>query len=338
MCWPMIQPDDNIDALIDSCFQWLGLIVSCFVFWVPYEQAVYIQIIYYIVKEFVFFINNKLNRYVYNHFNSGNRWKSLDELLNNNLRVLCVLTGGSHGLGRQLCTKIITKYVLKHKKFELLVIDKDYMDIDASLKNVHFIKHDFSSRIGEKLSPFQSDSYDYTIVINNCGYRFGFRDFLSSWEDSSRFFELLNINTLSACDLLHWFKPDYTVTISSILSMISPKNGFLYSSTKSVISNMHESYVQIENKRGLLVLPGQLEGTTLFKDFEPFFKNNIKHFFSPLVSIDDLSERIMVGMGNLENGSIVTPYYGYFMKALSFLPYWIQKLLRVMSSVDEVEN
>lgn len=334
----MLQFDCNIDALINFFFQWLGFIVSYFVFMVSFGRAVLIQMVYYIAKESAFVMNNKLNRYVYNCFNSGNRWGSLDEILSKDLRVLCVLTGGSHGLGRQLYTKIITKYVLKYDKFELLVIDKDQMNIDAALKNVCFIKHDFSTRLAERLKPFQSNSYDYTVVINNCGYRFGFRNFLSSWDDPSRFFELLNINTVSACDLLHWFRPDYTVTIASILSLISPKNGFLYSSTKSVMSNMHESYVQIENKRGLLVLPGQLEGTTLFKDFEPLFKNNIKHFFSPLVDIDDLSGRIIDGMGALENGSIVTPYYGYFMKALLFMPYWIQKPLRVMSSVDEVEN
>lgn len=331
--------DFNIDVVINIFLQWFGFITSYFVFRVNFQRALILQTLYIIVKKYVFFINRKLNHYTYNYFNTEKKWESLDEIMRNDQRVFCVLTGGCHGLGKQLCTKIITKYALQHENFELLVIDKDPLDIsEYSLKNVHFIKHDFSTRIGDKLKNFQDATYDYKIVINNCGYRFGFQDFLSSWDDSSRFFQLMNINTISACDLLHCFKPDYTITISSILSMISPKNGFLYSATKSVLSNMHESYVQIENKRGLLVLPGQLEGTTLFKDFEPLFKDNFKHFLSPLVNIYDLSEIIMDGLENLENRCIVTPYYGYFMKILSFMPYWIQKPLRVMSSVDAVEN
>lgn len=335
----MTQFTLNTDLLLDALLQNLGLVVSYFFFRTSLAKAAIIQQIYLFLRKDIFLINEWLNRRVYNYFNPKNKWKSLEEIIQSDKKVLCVLTGGSHGLGKQLYTKLSKKYCKKYSNFEMLIIDKEPMDYDDKCaENIFFIQHDFINRIENKLDKYKSKDYDYKIVINNCGTRFEFHDFLETWKDSSRFLELLNINSLSACDLLSIFEPDYIVTISSILSMISPKNGFLYSSSKNIIANMHESYVQIENKKGMLVLPGQLKGTDLFKKFEPLFKSSSKKFFSPLVSTDDLSDEIIEGLEGLLNKVIVRPYYGFFIKILTFMPYWLQKPLRVLSSVDEVEN
>lgn len=334
----MVQVRVNTDVLIDLALKYLGFIISFFGLRLSLTRSIQIQVGYHLLRKFILYINDFLNKKVYRYFNKDDRWGSLEEILETEERVLCVLTGGSHGLGQQLYKKLASKYSLKYKNFELLIIDKDVVSQDNTFSNVHFLQHDFINRIGDKLDHIKSQNFKYKIVINNCGTRFEFHDFLQSWQTPSKFLDLLHINVLSACDLLSIIQPDYIITISSILSMISPKNGFLYSSTKNMISNMHESYVQIENKRGVLVLPGQLEGTDLFKKFEPMFKDNFKQVLSPLVSVSSLSDEIVEAMGKLENKVIVRPYYGFFMKILLFMPYWLQKVLRMISSVDVVED
>ena len=334
----MVHVTVNIDVLIDLTLKYLGFITSFFGWRLSLAKCIQVQVGYHLLRKFMLYINDVLNRRVYRYFNKGDQWGSLEEILETQERVLCVLTGGSHGLGQQLYQKLVSKYCQRYKNFELLIVDKDIISQDNCAFNVHFLQHDFIKRIGDKIDYFSSQKYTYKIVINNCGTRIEFHDFLQSWQNSSKFLDLLHINVISACDLLYILKPDYIITVSSILSMISPKNGFLYSSTKNMVSNMHESYVQMENKRGILVLPGQLKGTDLFKKFEPMFKGNFKQVVSPLVSIDSLSDEIVQAMGKLENKVIVKPYYGFFIKILLFTPFWLQKVLRMLSSVAAVED
>ncbi|OBA25481.1 hypothetical protein HANVADRAFT_53900 [Hanseniaspora valbyensis NRRL Y-1626] len=171
-------------------------------------------------------------------------------------------------------------------------------------------------------------STSYKILINNCGTRHKFDNFNKIWSEDL-FYKIFQINVVTGANLMQNLNPDYLITVSSILSMVTPKNASIYCASKSALSSIHESFVQIENKKGLLVLPGQLKDTLLFSNIK-----NEHTFFAPLVDINKLSKKIVDNMNDLHNGTIIDPFYGNFIQLLGRFPYWIQILLRKFSGID----
>ena len=334
---------DSIDELVFFILKYLPiflLVPSCLIFKIDFKWVIIGQLIYSLSIKIFYNVNNILNKLLYKFYNKNNKnnYNDLTSLLKDK-KVFCLLTGGSNGLGQALAQELLKKYGLINN-FNLIIIDKQPLNKDFTKINnsdrILFLQYDLEKDItqllpklpSEMTSNFIHKSSSYKILINNCGTRHKFDNFNNVWSEDL-FYKIFQINVVTGANLMQKLNPDYLITVSSILSMVTPKNASIYCASKSALSSIHESFVQIENKKGLLVLPGQLKDTLLFSNIK-----NEHTFFAPLVDINKLSKRIVDNMNDLHNGTILDPLYGNFIQLLGRFPYWIQILLRKFSGID----
>ncbi|KAH3899996.1 uncharacterized protein SCODWIG_03225 [Saccharomycodes ludwigii] len=289
----------------------------------------------------------KVNQWCKKNNGGKNEWIPLSKRENVSINV--VVTGGGNGLGLKIVESLISRYSnnktisnLNNLKMSIIVIDKEIPVGITSTKNlsveVHYIKHDFKNapnqnlykKILEKFD--NSNSNSINVLINNAAIRYKFDELYNIEDDIIR--ENFQVNVFSPVSLIKMLKPNYLITISSVLGLIAPSNCSVYAATKSALLSFHDSWIhERRERRGLLVLPGQLKDTDMFRNITP-----PKPFFAPLVDINQLVNEILLKLEIGECGELCMPLYVNFMSILRCLPYFMVEILRKFSGVDDCKE
>lgn len=159
----------------------------------------------------------------------------------------------------------------------------------------------------------------------------------------------LTTNTISHFNTLSLFLPHllsskrgaHVITISSILSHLSPASLADYTASKAAISSLHHTLhhelashadpALFSKVKLLLVETGQLS-TQLFADKTtlPFYA----HFFGPLLEAKDVAKEIVRTVERGDGGVIRMPFYAKLMPYYGLLPGTAQLLVRWFSGID----
>lgn len=154
---------------------------------------------------------------------------------------------------------------------------------------------------------------------------------------------LSQFNTLSAL-LPHLVKSPvgaHIVTISSILSHLSPASLADYSASKTAISSLHHTLRHelgahpdpsiFAKVKTLLVETGQLD-TNMFaqKTSLPFYAD----FFGPVLEASKVAKEIVKTIERGDGGVIRLPFYAKVMPLYPTLPGTVQKVIRWFSGID----
>lgn len=331
----------NIDSATEFFLNFLPtlcLIAGHTVVNIDFTTILACQVAYSLTLKALSYINRTLNKVVYKHYNKDKiyQYGDLATVLKEKT-VFCLVTGGSHGLGEALCIELLRKHG-NENKFRLVIIDRDPLTNESlqTSSNVQFIQFDFEDDTAEvkELLPEEltKPGGSYKILINNCGTRHRFDTLTKIWSKDV-FAKVFQINVIAAANMIQILDPDYLVTVSSVLSQVTPQNASIYCASKAALSSIHEAFVHVRNKKGLLVLPGQLKDTSLFANIK-----NDHTFWAPLLDINALSAKVVSSVSELQNGTIIEPLYGNFIQILGKLPYWLQTILREVSGIDHVSD
>ncbi len=159
----------------------------------------------------------------------------------------------------------------------------------------------------------------------------------------------LTTNTLSHFTTLSILLPHllsspsgaHIISISSILSHLSPARLSDYSSSKAAISALHNTlYAELATHpdtslrsrvKLLLVEPGMLS-TQLFSDITsvPWYA----HFFGPVLEAKDLAKEMLKWVERGDGGVIRMPFYAKCVPLLGVMPGYVQKGVRWWSGID----
>ncbi|XBW38410.1 hypothetical protein QEN19_003998 [Hanseniaspora menglaensis] len=331
----------TIDGLVNFIFKFAALICLA-PLWVlglvTFKQILLSQVIFTLICKFIKTGNTFLNKKVYKWYNihTPNCEDDLTSILSKK-QVFCLVTGGSGGLGEALSLELLLKYG-KSKNFNLIIVDKvnlknELIENHDNVKFIHFdLKEDVLGLIEQLPIAMKDENSAYKILINNCGIRHKFAEFTEIWSEKE-LQSILKVNVIAGANLIEHLNPDYLVTVSSILSLVTPKNASLYSASKAAASAIHNAFVQIGSKKGLLILPGQLKDTSMFANIV-----NHRQFLAPLVDIQKLSKKIVLSIENLECSTIIDPFYGHFIALIDKLPYWLNAILRDYSEIDKASD
>jgi short-subunit dehydrogenase len=133
----------------------------------------------------------------------------------------------------------------------------------------------------------------------------------------------------------------HIITISSILSHLSPARLSDYSASKAAISSLHNTLYHellthpdrnaFSRVKTLLVEPGMLS-TQLFSDITklPWYA----HFFGPVLEAKDVAKEILRVVERGEGGVIRMPFYAKCVPMLGVLPGSLQRVVRWWSGID----
>lgn len=330
---------DNIDSAAEFFFNFLPtlcLLAGYTVVKTDFTVILACQITYSLTIKALAYSNRILNNLVYKHYNQAkiHQFGDLKSVLKQK-KVFCLITGGSQGLGEALSIELVKKYG-NENNFNLIIVDREPLAHER-LQNssiVKFVQFDFENNteeLKERLpQELKKPDGSYKILINNCGTRHRFDTLTKIWSEKV-FAKVFQINVIAAANMIQILNPDYLVTVSSVLSQVTPQNASIYCASKAALSSIHEAFVHTRNKKGLLVLPGQLKDTSLFANIK-----NDHTFLAPLVDINKLSAKVVSRVAELHNGTIIEPLYGHFIQILGKLPYWLQAMLREASGLDHV--
>lgn len=183
-----------------------------------------------------------------------------------------------------------------------------------------------------------------TILINNAGIVNGKAIWDLSAKDIQRNF---NVNLISHFHTIRAFLPGLLasetggtiVTVASVLGKLGAGNLSDYSAAKAGLIAMHTSLRSelssisapdgAENIRTILVTPGQLS-TQLFAALD-----TPSNFFGPVVETVDLAREIVKMVDSGESGEISMPFYARWIEWNSVLPAGVQRVLRLVSGIDQ---
>lgn len=123
------------------------------------------------------------------------------------------------------------------------------------------------------------------------------------------------------------------ITISSVLSSVSPANTSAYSASKAAIKSLHNSvtaelmytYPMIKT---LLVCPGQLS-TPLFDGVA-----TPSSFFAPVLEPVEVAKEVIAAIDEGAGGVIAMPAYARWIGVMELLPASWQRGLRWLSGCD----
>jgi short-subunit dehydrogenase len=133
----------------------------------------------------------------------------------------------------------------------------------------------------------------------------------------------------------------HVVTISSILSHLSPASLADYNASKSAVSSFHATLEHelrshpdrtlFHKIKTLLVEPGQLD-TQLFggKTTVPFYAN----FFGPVLEAKDVAKEIIKIIERGDGGVLRMPFYSKCMPLFDVLPGSVQAGMRWFAGID----
>ncbi|CZT17321.1 related to a retinal short-chain dehydrogenase/reductase [Ramularia collo-cygni] len=183
-----------------------------------------------------------------------------------------------------------------------------------------------------------------TILINNAGIVNGKTMWDLTTKDIQRNF---HVNLISHFNTIRTFLPSLLasetggtiVTVASVLGKLGAGNLTDYSASKAGLIAMHTSLRAelssasapegAENIRMVLVTPGQLS-TQLFAALD-----TPTNFFGPVVETVELAREIVRMVDAGESGEISMPLYTRWVEWNSILPASVQKLLRMISGIDQ---
>ncbi|KAJ9614479.1 hypothetical protein H2200_002616 [Cladophialophora chaetospira] len=264
-----------------------------------------------------------------------------------------VITGGAQGLGRTLAEMIMRKGgkvavldVLEpdesaREEMERWDLVWERVDVADEMQVKGPVE-----RIVDELGP-------PTILINNAalsvtGLPMVPADNITTLS-SAEATKTLTTNTLSHFTTLSIVLPyllsstrgAHIITISSILSHLSPSRLSDYSASKAAISSLHNTlyhellthsdHTIFSRVKLLLVEPGMLS-TQLFSDITsvPWYAN----FFGPVLEAKDVAKEIVKWVERGDGGVIRMPFYAKCVPLLSVVPGSVQRVVRWWSGID----
>lgn len=251
---------------------------------------------------------------------------------------VAVMIGCSRGLGAEMVKLLKHEYNVER----VIVIDIN----EPQAPNTEFHKCDvgdeqaYNRVLTEIINSCNEKRQKIRLFVHNAGIRHSSSLLLIEPQQVKR---LYNVNVflyiwgvrkvLQNHISQHSDAPLSVVAVSSVLSILAPKNLSVYSSTKASLSQLHEGLAQelkgFPNIRPLLVLPGQLL-VGMFDDISPS-----RTFFAPIVNHIDLAKEIINKVNRGECGVICKPLYGNLLPLVKCLPYSLIKLCRWFSQMDE---
>lgn len=258
--------------------------------------------------------------------------------LNDTADPVCVITGGSCGLGKEIVSTMIKK--VKGIKIVILDIVKPEPELYNN-EQLEFFSCDLSNltavdAVIEKILQKYSTIH---ILINNAAIRGRFSKLVDfPGKDMETMF---NANVLAGVRLMQAFYPKrstdqyYVINVASSLGILSPARASTYAATKAALISYHESWTyelardKISNVRTMLVLTGQMD-TQMFRGFEP-----PRQFFAPIVKCSELAEDIVNSCIKGTRGEIHRPLYSYFSRIVKCLPDVVMEGIRTFSKMDE---
>lgn len=129
------------------------------------------------------------------------------------------------------------------------------------------------------------------------------------------------------------------MTVASVLGKLGAGNLSDYCASKAALIAMHTSLRAdlasatapegAENIRTILVTPGQLS-TQLFAALD-----TPSNFFGPVVETVELAREIVRMVDSGESGEISMPFYARWIEWSSVLPAGVQRVLRLVSGIDQ---
>ncbi|KIV97446.1 hypothetical protein PV10_01198 [Exophiala mesophila] len=265
-----------------------------------------------------------------------------------------VITGGGSGLGRVLAEMMVRKGA-RVAILDVKAADEEAQDAmerwdliweTCDVGNQVDVQRAVATIVDELGSP--------TILINNAATAITGRRILATPgqpmvltpEQASKTLKtnaLSQFNTLSAL-LPHLVASPvgaHVVTISSILSHLSPASLADYSASKTAISSLHHTLRHelsshpepsvFHKVKTLLVETGQLD-TGLFaeKTSLPFYAE----FFGPVLEASKVAKDIVKAIERGDGGVIRMPFYAKVMPLYPILPGMVQNLIRWFSGID----
>lgn len=249
------------------------------------------------------------------------------------LKKSLLITGGSHGLGKDIVTEF-------HDKLDIgQIIIIDIEEPEFKPENSIYIHYDFSesNNIQDLFRDIEREVSlnEIGIVICNAGIRQN-TDLLNTTQ--SHFSKVINVNWVNQIALIQYILSKriksqlYThiIGISSVLGFLAPKNLGIYSGTKSAFFNCLDSLRQEINPDLVsisTIIPGQLN-TRMFED------KQVNQMLAPIIQSRKLAQRIGEIVDSSLNGEFVYPMYGRFLPIVKILPFIIQKFLRSISGID----
>ena len=133
----------------------------------------------------------------------------------------------------------------------------------------------------------------------------------------------------------------HIITISSILSHLSPSRLSDYSASKAAISSLHNTlyhellthpdHTVFSRVKLLLVEPGMLS-TQLFSDITslPWYAN----FFGPVLEVNNVAKEIVKWVERGDGGIIRMPFYAKCVPLVGVMPGVVQRGVRWWSGID----
>ncbi|SCV04823.1 LANO_0G12706g1_1 [Lachancea nothofagi CBS 11611] len=286
-----------------------------------------VEILYLPLVTFSALIN--LGIWLNKRFKVRGKWQDLDRVDS----AICVVTGGSNGLGLAIVQEFLSKFV----NVTVIVVDV------AVPKVVHprlvFYQCDLSEPSGVEriLLLLRRNHPKIDVLINNAGIRSKYQNYLLvQREEAERVFQ---VNVFAPMRFVQELSPAsndksqfYAVTVASALGVCAPARASCYGASKAASIAFHEAWTQeISYKntiRTLLVTPGQMN-TTMFGGFAP-----PKEFFAPLVHPEALARQIVEHCRTGTRGEISAPLYANFMGLMRVLPYGVNYYARKLSGID----
>ncbi|CAI5759659.1 unnamed protein product [Candida verbasci] len=264
-------------------------------------------------------------------YNLPNDWTELNE------NDICLITGGSNGLGLEIVKNLLAKKVIVYN-FDISPSDHDHA--------VNFIKcnigieEELKFELNKLIESLRSKNKYISIVINNAGIRDN-RPLITL--PSDRIHQIINVNLFSQIWIQQTVLNNHLqnnpngklsiVNMSSILGTFAPKNLSIYCGSKAASIQIHDALVQEfkrhEKIRFLLITTGQLN-TSMFNDVIPS-----RLWFAPIVDKDYLSNLILEKINTGYSGIICEPFYANFLPSLRCFPMWFQDLCRYISEIDD---
>lgn len=258
-----------------------------------------------------------------------------------------VITGGGskNGLGHSMAQEF-----WKTRGFSIAILSLDFEWSDEAPDEIKFFECDVNDPVqvqdarAQIMKKFPGKLP--TVLINNAGLAHN-KQILDLNEQTAR--NVINVNLLGSFWTVKSFVPDmqragygYVVNVASVLGTVGAAQLSAYCASKAGLIGFHDSmtheignpYKYYKSTAGkadiatLLVTPGHIS-TGMFEGV-----NTPSSYFSPVVSVQQVSKAIVDAVNCGETGRLSMPAYTKLMWGAQVCPGFIVEWLRMKSQVD----